>query len=511
MGKRVGSVVGLVAMSLLAACSSFGAEDEPKQPDGTTPGRPDDPKKNAPPPSTTTPPASEVTEQFGYFVAEKGNDETGDGTRAKPFATLGKGLSKAKVDGKRIYVCSGKYIEAVTLEDGVSMIGSYDCAQPEWSMGAKKSRIESPTSPALRAKDIKSVTRFEGFDVVAPDATEPSGSSIGLIAEGSEKLTIVSSRIVAGSGAAGKAGVEGIQLQLAPGADGALGLNEYEYCGFGTCLKNPPAAPNPYPGQVGGVSSCIGEAGHNGTAGGRGGSGSMYQSRFNAIINDHAWVNTGGVANMFGEVKSGAAGKDGQPGASTPTVGTFSPDGFAAANGAAGENGSPGEGGSGGDGQGPPNAAARTNELEYWRARAGGSGGAGGCPGLAGTAGGGGGASVGVLLFASPVSFEKSEILAAVGGTGGRGTFGSEATAGGAGGSGPGAPGMAGGAGGHSGVSGSGAGGPSFAIAHTGAAPKLTSTTPKAGKGGAGVGEEVRNGKTLSATPAGESKDVFAF
>ena len=366
MGKRVGSMVGVVAMSLLAACSAFGEADTEKQPDGTRPGRPaDDPKKDAPPPPDATPPASEITEKFGYFVTEKGNDESGDGSRAKPFKTIGKGLEKAKVDGKRIYVCAGKYIEALTLEDGVSMIGGYDCSQPEWSNSAKKSRVESPTSPAVRAKDIKTLTRFEGFDVLAPDATEPSGSSIGLIAEGSDKLTIVSSRITAGTGAAGKAGVEGIQLVQAGNVDGVAGADEGEYCRSPAGCAPPLVAPNPAAGPAGGTSVCTGVAGLNGGAGGKGGSGGMYLSSYNNVLQEWRWSAASFTsAAQPGESKSGAPGANGEPGSPTAALGQLSPEGYAQADGLPGTNGTPGEGGAGGNGSGPPIASAQANGNE---------------------------------------------------------------------------------------------------------------------------------------------------
>lgn len=505
MGRN--GVVVLGALLPVLACSSFGEEGQ--SPPTTDPGTtPDDPKKNAPPPPAATPPASELTEQFGYFVTEKGSDESGVGTRASPFKSIGKGLSKAKVDGKRVYVCAGRYIEALTLEDGVSMIGGYDCSQVEWSNSAKKSRVESPTSPALRAKDIKTLTRFEGFDVLAPDAVDPSGSSIGLIAERSDKLTIVSSRIAAGSGAAGKAGVEGVQLTQTGSVNGLGGSPENEYCGFPPC--GPPVqTPIAKPGPAGGTSTCSGAAGHNGGAGGRGGSAGMYRALESTVVpNNYFWQTQ--TAAGGGESKSGAAGAEGPSGAPTPS-GSLSANGYAPANGLPGGHGKPGEGGAGGHAAGPPTPDPKFREGEYWYARAGSSGGGGGCPGLAGTPGMGGGASIGAILVLSSVSIEKSAFESGAGGAGGRGTFGSRPTPGGLGATGSAAPGLPGGDGGASGTSGSGGGGPSFAIAHSGPAPNLVASTTKAGAGGAGVAEETAEGKVLPATGKGESKEVFSF
>lgn len=484
---------------LVAACASFGSDPE-APPAGGAPGPSGtpapDPKKDAPPPPQATPPESELTEKFGYFVTEKGDDED-EGSRAKPFKTIGKALSTAKIDGKRIYVCAGNYAEAIVLEDGVSMIGGYDCSSATWMNGSTKSRIVSPTSPAMRATNITTTTRFEGFDVSAPGATEPSGSSIGLIAENAKALTIASARITSGSGAPGRVGIEGLQLRETNPNGGKGEQGSYEF-----------ASAVPYPAAVGGTSTCEGAPNHDGGAGGSGGRPGHYLAKQNALT---AFWDTL-VSHGSGEVKTGADGKRGAPGASATAMGKLQVDGYVAADGEQGGDGQPGAGGAGGDAIGPPYTAASDFVGQKWISRGGGGGGAGGCPGLAGTPGKGGGASIAVALFASPVSFEKSSVEAGNGGAGGRGTFGSNPLPGGAGGMGLHQSGKAGGAGGDSGVSGSGAGGPSWAIAHTGGAPKLTSTTTRFGAGGAGALEEVTaTGKVLPASAAGTEEAIHAF
>lgn len=494
-------VLVLATLSVLgAACASFGSDPE-APPAGGVQGSPEpapaaDPKKNAPPPPQATPPPSEVTEKFGYFVTEKGDDE-GDGSRTKPFATIGKALSKAKVDGKRVYVCAGSYAEAIVLEDGVSMIGGYDCSTAMWANGTKKSRIESRTSPAMRAKDITTKTRFEGFDVSAPGATEPSGSSIGFIAENVKDLTIVDVRITSGAGAPGRVGVEGLQLRETNANGGKGEQGSYET-----------ASAVPWFAALGGTSTCEGAPNHNGGAGGLGGRPGHYLAKQNAITS--FWDTL--VVHGAGEVKTNAEGKRGAPGASATQMGKLQVDGYVAADGEQGGDGQPGAGGSGGDAIGPPYTAAGDFVGQKWISRGGGGGGAGGCPGLAGTPGKGGGASIAVVLFASPITFEKSSMESGNGGAGGRGTFGSNALPGGAGGLGLHQSGRDGGAGGASGVSGSGAGGPSWAIAHHDGAPKLVGTTLRFGAGGAGALEETSaTGKVLAASTAGTTEAQHVF
>lgn len=506
--KRAGSFVGVVAMAVMAAaCSSFGEEAETSNPaiDPAAPDAPADPKKGAPPPPSVTPPMSELTEKFGYFVTEKGNDDD-DGSRAKPFATIAKAMSKAKIDGKRIYVCAGTYAEALTLEDGVSMIGGYDCSRSEWANGTSNSRVVAPSSPAMRAKDIVSKTRFEAFDVIAPNATEPSESSIGLMAENATALVVVSTKIIAGRGAHGAHGVEGIQLVPQGSFDGPNGVHE----AVATAAEL---------GSAGIPGVCDNVPSHRGGVGGRGGSGGLMHFRATGGIGGCSLeVKVNATA---GEAKAGSDGVAGKAGASASAGLVFTASGYQPADGAPGEDGAGGEGGAGGFGVLP--SGAIYCDSQTYRGRGGGAGGAGGCPGLAGSAGKGGGASVAVLLVESPVTFEKSELESADGGNGGQGTFGSFATAGGAGGQGgfcppgvtcynsPAENGSPGGRGGEPGVSGAGAGGPSIVIAHHGAAPKTMDTKTKVGRAGFGVAEMSSNGRVIPASADGEAKEVTNF
>jgi hypothetical protein len=67
--------------------------------------------------------------------------------------------------------------------------------------------------------------------------------------------------------------------------------------------------------------------------------------------------------------------------------------------------------------------------------------------------------------------------------------------------------GLRGGDGGRAGLSGHGAGGPSIAIVHDGAAPKMTATTLVHGAGGDGVPAATQNGLTIGASVSGPALD----
>lgn len=534
---RSRSSVGFTLLALLAVgCGVFGGSDDtqvaPAAPAGEAPLPP-----GAPPPATGTPSTDEVTEAFGVFVAPGGSDQNG-GTRRSPFATIGAAIKSAKPQAKRVYVCAGTYGESVELASAVSLVGGYDCNDPSaWRRAAgARSTIAGTTVPALRAKDITSTTRFEGFTVTAPDAKDPGTSSIGLWAENAGKLAIVDASITAGRGADGAPGSN----PAAPAGDGSgqgAGAGTYAY---DKPAKDPNVVGTPWPKPAlaaGGTSTC------GGNAGGTGGRGGLYVcQRFNNKLQ----MVYGGDTNLLGNVVpastelpavtfTAAAGFPGTDGASALVPGTLSATGFTPSDGTAGSPGAAGPGGSGGaaepltrfqqqipDGMGGFVTATACLEGKYYTLANGPGGGSGGCGASPGAVGKGGGASIAAFVVASAgLSFETSVLQGGAGGRGGEGSFGSEPTAGGAAGSTQGiayvGAAAAGSPGGRAGISGSGAGGSSFGLVYAGTAPVQKETTAKAGPRGEGVPEKTWRSTvsgqeaTLPASVAGHAKDVASF
>ena len=523
-------VLGLITNLALATggCGVFGSDDSsaPAEAPAPTPdgGGVDGPK--APPvggPATQ----NELTDEFGVFVATNGND-TSDGSHARPFATIQVGIDRAKTVGKRVYVCMGVYKEALVIADSISVIGGLDCTAFEWRTAPGTSRIESPTSPAAKAKSITSPTRLEGLELVAPNATAPSASSIGLLADHANALVVARSKIIAGNAMKGDDGVEGTQLSNAATTTGAA------IPGAALCTNTAlcPTSSRP-PGGAGGTNVCVGAPGHVGDPGGAGGSGGEYDVVQRTVAGSTFQlfeVHNGDPATFSltkaAPGKTGAAGVDGPDGLATAAQGTLSPNGYTPADGANGTSGTPGLGGAGGDGLEPQTAIFTPTPVDaVYRGWGGGGGGAGGCPGLAGTAGKGGGASIAALLIESPMTFDGAQLMSGVGGDPGHGTLGSAPLPGGVRNN-PEIPGQNptlapalghdGGRGGAAGISTNGSSGPSAAIAHVGAAPVLAGgTTTAHGNGGAAIAvrSQVVLGvtKTIPATPAGAAKDVLAF
>ena len=474
--------------------------------DAAPPPPPSDGGKPAEPPAPP-PKADEITEQQGIFVALNGAAGA-PGTRQAPLQSIAEAIAKAEADAKgRVFVCEGTYLEAIELANGISLVGGLDCSGPTWKLTDKRSTLDAPSSPAIRAVGITTATRVDGLDVKAPNATAPSGSSIGLFAVDSNALTFAKGSITAGDGMKGDDGVEGEPLVLSVETAAVAG-------GGNVVLMERPGAP--IAGGAGATAVCKTPDGLPSmrTAGATGGSSGIYSEFFGAW--NVAIVGVGAFTYPANPGDPGAppgSGKEGKAGASS-TGGTLGEEGYVPGDGTAGTNGEVGIGGRGAKGQAPTIGVA-ANRHAY--GRAGGGGGAGGCPGLAGTAGKGGGASIAAALVRSPVRFDGMALTAGAGGAGGRGTFGSNPT-GGSSGADDALPWVmspertsAGGLGGAAGISGHGAGGPSIAIAHEGLAPIVAQSTSKPGVAGPGVAAVSQGARTIPASPAGVAEAVRAY
>jgi hypothetical protein len=473
------------------------ASSEPSPLPGQAPGA-DGGRAEGRPAEPPAPPAKaeEVTEQYGVFVAKDGAAEN-PGTRKSPLASITEGIAKAKADKKgRVYVCEGTYLESLELESGVSIVGGLDCSGPTWKLTDKRSTLEAPSSPAIRAFGITIATRVDGLEVKAPNATSPSGSSIGLFAIDSNALTFGKGSITAGDGMKGDDGVEAEQLSFFArnGESGQAAAATGELFPRSGGLESEAVCKRPDGTEV------------MRSRGGRGGDSGMYSR---SLMTD-PWRELNRPGGPSSPTGTGKAGTNG----ASSTGGTITEEGFAPGDGTAGTNGDIGQGGKGAMGRAVDRGVPGTGR---WYGHSGAGGGAGGCPGLAGTAGKGGGASLAALLVRSPVRFDAMALTTGQGGAGGRGTVGSEPTAGSEGGfdadlfdndlykSHPGTR------GGEAGVSGHGAGGPSIAIAHEGIAPILTQTTTQPGAAGEGVAAVTKGSRTLPASAAGESAAVKAY
>jgi hypothetical protein len=496
-----------LALSTMAyACNGFGSTDDaPKSEPGLPPAS--TPQDNAAAP----PPAVGGAAPEGLFVSFSRGSDDGSGSSAWPLKTLKKAFDVAREKGLRVIACAEEFPESVTLVDGVSAFGQYDCAQSPWVRVTKRAVIKSPTSPAVLAQGITLPTRIEGFEMRAPDldvtpATDTDGMSIGLEVRSSNNLTIADSLVHAGRAAPGTDGTApATNTRTNATSDGVAGKDE----SVRTCPPDAPLACLYFtaPGPAGGVSTCA--IGPNGGAGGQGGDARWYSAGSESMgaweVRGRPFVATastavGGVNQDPQGFGPGKGGTNGQPGASGTNgangMWSLTKAGFVRGNGMAGVAGEPGQGGGGGAGT----RASFDNagnvmppaQAGYWQTASGGSGGAGGCAGQAGGAGTGGAASIGAFVVASTITIDRTRIESSAGGRAGAGTLGSAGTPGGQRGAGvfrgfyvSGNAG-AGGAGGIGGTSGHGAPGPSIALVYAGDRPTTTSTDLAPGAPGAG-------------------------
>jgi hypothetical protein len=409
-----------------------------------------------------------ISDAYGVFVAPTGDDTTGDGTEAAPYATLTNALAKLGTI-KRIYVCAAEYQEPSTLEipGGVSIYGGFGCDGGVWTYDSANNKASfKPMSPiGAELKNADGVT-LQDLSITADDATSPGASSFGMMVVSSDGVALTRVVIKAGKGGAGMAGSNGD-----PGAPGsAPGADQNGLPG--TCTS--PSLKN---GGKSASAICTSQGG-NGGAGYQtaaplpeqnGGPGSPVLSA-NGGPGGIA-VGDPGAPGTFGK-----GGADGLLGLVAEPTGSFSGTGYTVASGAAGLSGKPGQGGGGGGASFVSPSCVGSS---------GGAGGMGGCGGQPGTGGTGGGASVALLSWTSTITLDSCVLTAVIGGGGGAGGVGGLGGAGQAGGTG-GMAGIAGikdggkgGDGGNGGDGGSGAGGtggPSIALVYNGTEPVRKNT-----------------------------------
>jgi hypothetical protein len=429
-----------------------------------------------------------IHEQYGVFLSPLGNDLTGSGTRAAPYATFAKALTIATAQNLRVYACDEGtgFSERLVVPDGAKIFGGFECG--EWAYATtRRAAIRAPASPALAIQGLSTGALIEDIEISAPDATGLGASSIGALIDGSSNVVLRRMKIVAGKGGDGEWGMNG-----AVGPDGP----DVTSLQMGTSAVCPAPAAQQLGGAWPQVSTCGSRGGVGGAAteGSDGSDGVAGNPRDNVAPPN---IDNGGTKGATGgDGIDGSPGNSGVHGAPTPITGMFTSAGYTAASASQAATGGEGKVGQGGGGGGASHATGMCIGAS------GGAGGMGGCGGKGGTGGGGGGASVALLNWTSALTLETCELVAAAGGQGGKGGSGGPGGAGKAGAAGGDAfagdggavvgNGGRGGTGGTGGIGGAGAGGtggPSYALVYKGLSPVTTNvlmTTGTPGTGGLG-------------------------
>ena len=426
-----------------------------------------------------------IDEQYGVFVSTLGNDLTGSGTRAAPYATIGKGLDAASAQNVRVYACDEGtgYDEQLVLADGAKLYGGFDCSN--WTYATtRRSIVRASAGPALAIHGVSAGVLVEDVEVDAADAVALGTSSIGALIEDASNVVLRRMKIVAGEGGEGLGGAIGAKGLDAPDVTSDL-------------AGSAAMCPVTITGQLGGAWS---QASTCGSRGGGGGSATLGSDGSNGVAgNPRANVappdidNGGSKGPTGGDGGIGSPGKGGTPGVAATTSGMFTSAGYTPASAALASTGVDGNVGQGGGGGGASNA------TDSCIGASGGAGGMGGCGGKGGVGGAGGGASIALVNWNSALTLDACELVAhggglgGKGGSGGAGGLGKVGAAGGAGlvadGGvvvGKGGKGGNGGNGGMGGPGAGGTGGPSYALVYQGPAPIRTACTLTQGAAGLG-------------------------
>lgn len=470
-----------------------------------------------------------------FFVdGDKGDDNTGNGSRQSPYKTLSHAIGKTTVNGEDIYIMTRaeglSYQESLAtlqMKSGSSLYGGY---KANWVRDVTKENRSKVAgfSTAIRYAAVNAPSWVSGLDLNAAGPSDANlnvmavlvetgstttltienntlvssdvrrgkvtapGSSYGIVVKDIHNVKISANDITTGLGGEGKAGDDTADAGL-PGDTGTTGNK---------------STTGPVPAGVGGGTnySTGGAGGYYTTPDGQDGACTSIDTETAAGTGGTAGSDSGysgndGGKGIDGKTATGPAGM-GTPGIaatviSIPINGLFSP--VTAGKGGQGHHGC----GGGGGGQGGSYDIFITDTTVY--GGGGGGGGGGGQGGEGGLGGTSGGASVGIWLFHTGTQSEiaNNTIRVGAGGDGGQGRNGGAGGSGGDGGgygkggseggftkSGDGGVGGGGAKGGSGGTGGGGAGGPSYGI-YVG--PNLTTAimgnnieTSQGGWGGAG-------------------------
>ena len=450
--------------------------------------------------STAT--VSVTAEDLTLWVRDGGND-SGSGSTAVPFDSIGAALAAAVTRSKTdVRVAGGSYT-GFAVVDGIDVTGGYDQSfVPGGVDGATEAVVTgAPGSPGVTASAISSVTILKGLSITGGGGA----NATGVLVQNSSVITLDTVKVNSGTATGAGSSAYGVrslsgsavtvlgsQITAQGGVQGASGGTGTNGSGGANGIAS---TGNPLVGvPPGGVS-----AGGSGLSrSGRGADGSqnlLFQTVDGKVGEKGGVVGTpdggglGGIAGVNalwggggggGGTTNGAAGAAGAGGAATPGAAGDTYVGVVAGTGGASGVGA----GGGGGGSGRANAT---------RSGAGGSGGVGGGGAQGGLGALAGGGSFALYSNNATITVDNCVLTTGLGGKGGTGGTGGTGGAGGAGGpglntggvgGGGGGGGAAGGRGGSGG--GGGAGGPSIAAYHSGTGT-LATTSVTAGLGGGGA------------------------
>ncbi len=155
-----------------------------------------------------------------FVSRSKGDDDSGDGTKEAPFATIAKAL--ASPQSGPVYLCAEVFAEAVQVKSGATIYGGLDCTADWIYSAAKKSEISPDAGMVPLVVDPLVGVVIEDVAFRAQDAAEPGGSSIAVIATTGAEVELTRCDVEAGNGKDGAVG-EAFAMSAAAGGMGNSG------------------------------------------------------------------------------------------------------------------------------------------------------------------------------------------------------------------------------------------------------------------------------------------------
>ena len=130
----------------------------------------------------------EFCQGLGTFVSSQFGDDSFEGTLGKPVKTISQGIANALIIGNDVdvYVAQGTYAEAVTMEQGVSVLGGHKCAAIgmcdfERDPEVYVSTIENTTATGVVAPStVTRITTLDGFTIEGLDGANGDTSAVRL-------------------------------------------------------------------------------------------------------------------------------------------------------------------------------------------------------------------------------------------------------------------------------------------------------------------------------------------
>ncbi len=346
-------------------------------------------------------------EQVAVYVSALGNDNASGESPSEPLATIGAGIDRALAcpsNPCEVRIAAGTYTGAVTLAQGVDLIGGYAPDFSALDVESYEVLITSTQDKTVVANAISEPTRLEGLHIVgASFAQLPDGKSTYAVwvSSSTEALTVVDSILEGGVAAAGAQGADGTLSQCA--VAGGSGGEAYD---------------------CGGSKGSAGSAGGDPKVGGEGGDPGSSNCPSACPLVGGDGVSEGKVGQPGGD---GDAGSNGS--AAANDLGSFSQGAWLGDQGMAGGRGKHGTSG-GGAGSGGSKRFKACFGCGTLLGGRGGDGSAGGCGGLGGEAGTPGGGSFALVLDASKITLDGVTLVGGKGGNGGKGGDGHDGQAG---------------------------------------------------------------------------------